>query len=87
MEMKVLYLAGEGTKISESEAVTIDTNSLIPDADGNKITKLEDTLPQPVSSDVTEKAEPEICNITRPNTSKNIPHTNPLSVSPIIINT
>lgn len=43
--------AGEGTTIYKLEAATIVSNIPIPDLDGNNIPKLEDTIPQPVSSE------------------------------------
>lgn len=47
------------TTISEYESVKIVSNSTIPDSDGNKIRKSEDTVTQPVSS---EGVEPGTCN-------------------------
>lgn len=41
----------EGTTIYKLEAATIVSNIPIPDLDGNNIPKLEDTIPQPVSSE------------------------------------
>lgn len=37
-------------------------------SDGNNIPKTEDTLPQPMSSDSTEGAEPRTCNFPGQNT-------------------